>query len=50
MRYGREGARVSGYDPRLLEHLLPAVWDSETAYGIRNPMAPDAGSTDHLSA
>ncbi|MGW1836994.1 hypothetical protein [Streptomyces sp. NPDC002067] len=30
------------YDRRLVEHLLPAVWDAEAAYGIRNPTAPDA--------
>ncbi|MEU3709034.1 hypothetical protein [Streptomyces catenulae] len=30
------------YDRRLVEHLLPAVWDAESAYGIRNPTAPDA--------
>ncbi|MFJ7202068.1 hypothetical protein ACIQWR_00825 [Streptomyces sp. NPDC098789] len=33
---------MSGYDRRLVEHLLPAVWDMEAAYGIRNPTAPDA--------
>lgn len=32
---------MSGYDRRLVEHLLPAVWDAEAAYGIRNPTAPD---------
>ncbi|GAA0967289.1 hypothetical protein [Actinocorallia libanotica] len=41
---------MSGYDRRLVEHLLPAVWDVEAAYGIRNPTAPDAdmpkGSTN----
>ncbi|NWF28276.1 hypothetical protein HW130_18710 [Streptomyces sp. PKU-EA00015] len=45
---------MSGYDRRLVEHLLPAVWDSETAYGIRNPTAPDAdmpiGTVDKKSA
>lgn len=30
-----------GYDRRLVEQLLPAVWDSEFAYGMRNPTAPD---------
>ncbi|WP_372411830.1 hypothetical protein [Streptomyces luteireticuli] len=30
------------YDRRLVEHLLPAVWDQEAAYGIRNLQAPDA--------
>ncbi|MEU6959565.1 hypothetical protein [Streptomyces chrestomyceticus] len=42
------------YDRRLVEHLLPAVWDMEAAYGIRNPQAPDAdmpkGSVDPKSA
>jgi DNA-directed RNA polymerase specialized sigma24 family protein len=33
---------VTAYDRRLVEHLLPAVWDVEAAYGIRNPQAPDA--------
>ncbi|WP_405978892.1 hypothetical protein [Streptomyces sp. NBC_00158] len=32
---------MSGYDRRLVEHLLPAVWDVEAAYGVRNPTAPD---------
>jgi hypothetical protein len=45
---------VSGYDRRLVEHLLPAVWDVEAAYGIRNPTAPDAdmpkGTVDKKSA
>jgi len=45
---------VSGYDRRLVEHLLPAVWDRETAYGIRNPTAPDAdmpkGTVDKKTA
>ncbi|MFD9477969.1 hypothetical protein [Streptomyces nojiriensis] len=45
---------MSGYDRRLVEHLLPAVWDIETAYGIRNPQAPDAdmpkGATDPKAA
>ncbi|MEU1309132.1 hypothetical protein ABZ419_09580 [Streptomyces cinnamoneus] len=31
-----------GYDRGLVERLLPAVWDVEAAYGIRNPQAPDA--------
>lgn len=30
-----------GYDRRLVEQLLPAVWDPEYAYGMRNPQAPD---------
>lgn len=33
---------MSGYNRALIEHLLPAVWDQEAAYGIRNPQAPDA--------
>ncbi|AYN39638.1 hypothetical protein D9753_12690 [Streptomyces dangxiongensis] len=42
------------YDRALVEHLLPAVWDDEAAYGIRNPTAPDAdmpkGSVDPKTA
>ncbi|MFD3915713.1 hypothetical protein [Streptomyces sp. NPDC058603] len=42
------------YDRRLVEHLLPAVWDAEAAYGIRNPTAPDAdmpkGTVDKKAA
>ncbi|AGM12222.1 DNA binding protein [Streptomyces phage Zemlya] len=30
------------YNRALVEHLLPAVWDAEAAYGIRNPMQADA--------
>ncbi|MER8116247.1 hypothetical protein [Streptomyces sp. NPDC094031] len=45
---------MSGYDRRLVAHLLPAVWDVEAAYGIRNPTAPDAdmprGTVDKKSA
>jgi DNA-directed RNA polymerase specialized sigma24 family protein len=45
---------VSGYERRLVEHLLPAVWDTEAAYGIRNPQAPDAdmpkGTVDKKAA
>ncbi|MEU7643383.1 hypothetical protein [Streptomyces huasconensis] len=45
---------MTAYDRRLVEHLLPAVWDDETAYGIRNPQAPDAdmpkGTTDPKAA
>lgn len=33
---------MTSYDRRLVEHLLPAVWDAEAAYGIRSPTAPDA--------
>ncbi|MFF4244277.1 hypothetical protein ACFYY2_07355 [Streptomyces sp. NPDC001822] len=45
---------MSGYDRRIVEHLLPAVWDGEAAYGIRNPQAPDAdmpkGTVDKKAA
>ncbi|MFE5971365.1 hypothetical protein ACFQ64_04285 [Streptomyces sp. NPDC056460] len=45
---------MSGYERRLVEHLLPAVWDVEAAYGIRNPQAPDAdmprGTVDKKAA
>ncbi|MEU5433795.1 hypothetical protein AB0G73_10500 [Streptomyces sp. NPDC020719] len=45
---------MSTYDRRLVEHLLPAVWDKEAAYGIRNPTAPDAdmpkGTVDKRTA
>ncbi|MEV0437814.1 hypothetical protein AB0I84_00640 [Streptomyces spectabilis] len=45
---------MSGYERRLVEHLLPAVWDATAAYGIRNPTAPDAdmpkGSVDPRTA
>ncbi|MCP3755734.1 hypothetical protein [Streptomyces sp. TBY4] len=45
---------MSGYDRRLVEHLLPAVWDVEAAYGIRNLQAPDAdmpkGTVDKKAA
>ncbi|WP_329022468.1 MULTISPECIES: hypothetical protein [Streptomyces] len=45
---------MSGYDRRLVETLLPAVWSTETAYGLRSPTAPDAdmpkGTTDPRSA
>src|SRR5690606_16497543 len=33
---------VTAYDRRLVELLLPAVWDADAAYGIRSPTAPDA--------
>lgn len=29
------------YDRRLIEQLLPAVWDTSYAYGMDNPLAPD---------
>ncbi len=32
---------MSGYKRPLVEQLLPAVWDSQYAYGMRNPAAPD---------
>ncbi|GGU77405.1 hypothetical protein GCM10010211_49160 [Streptomyces albospinus] len=45
---------MTAYDRRLVEHLLPAVWDAEAAYGIRNPQTPDAdmpkAATDPKSA
>ncbi|MFE6098996.1 hypothetical protein ACFVQ4_03435 [Streptomyces laurentii] len=45
---------MTAYDRRLVEHLLPAVWDMEAAYGIRSPTAPDAdmptGSIDPRTA
>ncbi|MFC9736646.1 hypothetical protein ACFVKC_01855 [Streptomyces noursei] len=45
---------MTTYDRRLVEHLLPAVWDVEAAYGIRNPQAPDAdmpkGTVDRKAA
>ncbi|ANT41051.1 sigma factor [Streptomyces phage Nanodon] len=30
------------YNRALVEHLLPAVWDAESAYGIKNPTQADA--------
>ncbi|MFF4646755.1 hypothetical protein [Streptomyces sp. NPDC001389] len=33
---------MSGYNRPLVEHLLPAVWDAEAAYGIRHLQAPDS--------
>jgi DNA-directed RNA polymerase specialized sigma24 family protein len=33
---------VSGYDRSLVERILPAVWDPEAAYGIKQETAPDA--------
>jgi hypothetical protein len=33
---------VSGYSRALVEHILPAVWDTEAAYGIKNEQVPDA--------
>ncbi len=32
---------MTAYDRRLVEQLLPAVWDSHYAYGMENPIAPD---------
>ena len=29
------------YTREVVEHLLPAVWDETSGYGIRNPMTPD---------
>jgi DNA-directed RNA polymerase specialized sigma24 family protein len=33
---------AGGYNRALVEHLLPAVWDSEAAYGIKAETSPDA--------
>lgn len=33
---------MSRYDRRLVELLLPAIWDEDYAYGMRDPLAPDA--------
>ncbi|MFF3692060.1 sigma factor-like helix-turn-helix DNA-binding protein [Streptomyces sp. NPDC002221] len=45
---------MTAYDRALVEHLLPAVWDDEAAFGIRNLQAPDAdmpkGSVDPKTA
>ncbi|MGV9312562.1 hypothetical protein ACWDR0_10240 [Streptomyces sp. NPDC003691] len=45
---------MSGYDRRLVEHLLPAVWSTDAAYGLRSPVAPDPdmpkGTVDPRSA
>jgi hypothetical protein len=30
------------YDRPLVEHILPAVWDSEAAYGMKAEQVPDA--------
>lgn len=32
---------MSTYTRELVEQLLPAAWDSEFAYGMANPTAPD---------
>ncbi|MFG1602822.1 hypothetical protein [Actinoplanes sp. NPDC049265] len=32
---------MSTYTRELVEQLLPAVWDHDTAYGMANPTAPD---------
>ncbi|WP_432006275.1 hypothetical protein [Streptomyces parvus] len=31
-----------GYNRALVEQILPAVWDAEVAYGIKQEGAPDA--------
>ncbi|MEN8652882.1 hypothetical protein ABCR94_20390 [Streptomyces sp. 21So2-11] len=31
-----------GYNRALVEHVLPAVWDAEAAYGIKSEQVPDA--------
>jgi predicted DNA-binding protein (UPF0251 family) len=33
---------VTCYNRALIEHILPAVWDSEAAYGMKAEMVPDA--------
>jgi DNA-directed RNA polymerase specialized sigma24 family protein len=33
---------VSSYSRALVEHILPAVWDAEAAYGIKQENTPDA--------
>lgn len=33
---------VSGYSRALVEQILPAVWDVDVAYGIKQEGAPDA--------
>jgi hypothetical protein len=33
---------VSCYNRALVEHILPAVWDGEAAYGIKAEQVPDA--------
>ncbi|MER6231709.1 hypothetical protein ABT169_21540 [Streptomyces sp. NPDC001616] len=33
---------MSGYNRALVEQILPAVWDVEVAYGIKQEGAPDA--------
>ncbi|AFO10911.1 DNA binding protein [Streptomyces phage phiELB20] len=33
---------MSGYNRALVEHILPAVWDGEAAYGIKAEQVPDA--------
>lgn len=30
------------YSRALVEHILPAVWDAEAAYGIKGELVPDA--------
>ncbi|MFJ1593052.1 hypothetical protein ACIOD0_22830 [Kitasatospora albolonga] len=42
MRELGQGASVSAYERRLVEHLLPAVWNPGAAHGIRHPQVPDA--------
>ncbi|MFF7800281.1 hypothetical protein [Streptomyces olivaceus] len=33
---------MSGYNRALVEHILPAVWDADAAYGIKQETSPDA--------
>ncbi|MDX3525044.1 hypothetical protein P1P75_00890 [Streptomyces sp. ID05-39B] len=33
---------AGGYDRATVERTLPAVWDPNSAYGMKNDLAPDA--------
>ncbi|ATI18667.1 DNA binding protein [Streptomyces phage Amethyst] len=33
---------MSCYNRALVEHILPAVWDAEAAYGLKAELVPDA--------
>jgi hypothetical protein len=33
---------VSSYNRALVEHILPAVWDGDAAYGMKAEQVPDA--------
>lgn len=39
----RAAPHQAGYTRELVEHLLPAVWDGDCDYGMRNPYAPEPG-------